>query len=97
MVSIFLIKLILENRHTILAMNDQQIEALVLNSWIILTSWVRFLCTVRSNPGDLSEELMRRGVYQILALEGGYVTDSARPAVQALLQRLHVPMAAITG
>jgi hypothetical protein len=50
---------------------------------------------VRSNPGDLSEELMRRGVYQILALEGGYVTDSARPAVQALLQRLHVPMSAV--
>ena len=60
----------------ILAMNDQQIEALVLNSWIILTSWVRFLCTVRSNPGDLSEELMRRGVYQILALEA--MTDYAR-------------------
>ncbi|WGL64854.1 TetR/AcrR family transcriptional regulator [Pseudomonas sp. CW003PS] len=79
----------------ILAMNDQQIEALVLNSWIILTSWVRFLCTVRSNPGDLSEELMRRGLYQILALEGGYVTNSARPAVQALLQRLHVPMSAV--
>ena len=79
----------------ILAMNDQQIEALVLNSWIILTSWVRFLCTIRNNPGDLSEQLMRRGVYQILALEGGYVTDSARPAVQALLQRLHVPMSAV--
>lgn len=81
----------------ILAMNDQQIEALVLNSWIILTSWVRFLCTMRSNPGDLSEELMRRGVYQILALEGGHVTESARPAVQALLQRLHVPMEAVIG
>ncbi len=79
----------------ILAMNDQQIEALVLNSWIILTSWVRFLCTIRSNPGDLSEELMRRGVYQILALESGYVTEGARDAVQALLQRLHVPMAAV--
>ena len=81
----------------ILAMNDQQIEALVLNSWIILTSWVRFLCTVRSNPGDLSEELMRRGVYQILALESGYVTEAAREAVQALLQRLHVPMDAVVG
>ncbi|PYC29224.1 TetR/AcrR family transcriptional regulator [Pseudomonas alcaligenes] len=79
----------------ILAMDEQQIEALVLNSWIILTSWVRFLCTVRSNPGDLSEELMRRGVYQILALESGYVTDSARAAVQALLQELHVPMPAV--
>lgn len=81
----------------ILAMNDQQIEALVLNSWIILTSWVRFLCTIRSNPGDLSEELMRRGVYQILALESGYVTEAAREAVQALLQRLHVPMDAVVG
>ena len=40
---------------------------------------------------------MRRGVYQILALESGYVTVSARPAVQALLQRLHVPMEAIVG
>jgi AcrR family transcriptional regulator len=81
----------------VLAMDAQQIEALTLNSWIILTSWVRFLCTIRSNPGDLSEELMRRGVYQILALESGYVTDAARDAVQALLQRLHVPMEAIAG
>lgn len=79
----------------VLAMDDQQIEALTLNSWIILTSWVRFLCTIRNNPGDLSEELMRRGVYQILALESGYVTESARPAVQALLQRLHVPLEAV--
>jgi AcrR family transcriptional regulator len=81
----------------VLAMDAQQIEALTLNSWIILTSWVRFLCTIRSNPGDLSEELMRRGVYQILALESGYVTDAARDAVQALLQRLHVPMEAVVG
>ena len=81
----------------VLAMDDQQIEALTLNSWIILTSWVRFLCTIRNNPGDLNEQLMRRGVYQILALESGYVTVSARPAVKALLQRLHVPMEAIVG
>jgi AcrR family transcriptional regulator len=81
----------------ILAMNDQQIEALVLNSWIILTSWVRFLCTIRNDPGDLSQELMRRGVYQILALESAYATESAQAAVQALLQRLHVPMDVIVG
>jgi len=79
----------------ILAMDDRQTEALVLNSWIILTSWVRFLCSIRSTPGDISEELMRRGVYQILALESGYVTDEACNAVQDLLQRLYVPMAAV--
>ena len=76
----------------ILAMNDQQIEALVLNSWIILTSWVRFLCTIRSDPGDLSEELMRRGIYQVLMLEQGHVNESARAAVDALLERLFVPL-----
>ncbi|GLZ23969.1 TetR family transcriptional regulator [Stutzerimonas stutzeri] len=76
----------------ILAMDDRQIEALALNSWIILTSWARFLCSVRDTPGDVSEELMRRGVYQILALESGYVTEQAHSAVQELLQRLYVPI-----
>ncbi|MCY1485605.1 Bacterial transcriptional repressor [compost metagenome] len=76
----------------ILLMNPAQIEALALNSWIIMTSWVRFLCTTRSVPGDLSEELMRRGIYQVLALEGGYVAPQARPAVEALYRKLHVPL-----
>ncbi len=76
----------------ILVMDERQIEALSLNSWIILTSWVRFLCTVRSQPGDLSEELLRRGIYQVLALESGYVVEPMRPAVAGLLQRLHVPL-----
>lgn len=81
----------------ILRMDEQQIEALTLNSWIILTSWVRFLCTIRTASGDLSEELMRRGVYQILALESAHVTESAREAVQTLLQSLHVPMGDVLG
>ncbi|MDG1581215.1 TetR/AcrR family transcriptional regulator [Pseudomonas sp. GOM6] len=76
----------------ILIMNDQQIEALTLNSWIILTSWVRFLCTMRSDSTDLTEEMMRRGIFQVLALESGYVGESARVEVEGLLQRLHVPI-----
>ncbi|WP_068827532.1 TetR/AcrR family transcriptional regulator [Pseudomonas sp. BMS12] len=76
----------------ILAMDAQQIEALTLNSWIILTSWVRFLCTMRSDSGDLNEEMMRRGIYQVLALEGGYTTAEAREGVQAVYQSLHVPL-----
>ena len=79
----------------ILIMNDQQIEALTLNSWIILTSWVRFLCTMRSDSTDLTEEMMRRGIFQVLALESGYVGESARVEVEGLLQRLHVPIEAM--
>lgn len=76
----------------ILLMDAAQIEALTLNSWIIMTSWVRFLCTTRGNPGDLSQEMLRRGIYQVLALEGGYTAPQSREAVEALYAKLHVPL-----
>ncbi|AYC31104.1 TetR/AcrR family transcriptional regulator [Pseudomonas cavernae] len=76
----------------ILRMTAAQIEALTLNSWIIMTSWVRFLCTTRGDPGDLSEEQLRRGIYQILALEGGYLALEAQAAVEALYRKLYVPL-----
>ena len=76
----------------ILLMNDAQIEALALNSWIIMTSWVRFLCTTRGDPGDLNEEMLRRGIYQVLALEGGYIAAEAQEAVAALYEKLYVPL-----
>ncbi|MBD9483562.1 TetR/AcrR family transcriptional regulator [Pseudomonas sp. PDM14] len=76
----------------ILAMNATQIEALTLNSWIILTSWVRFLCTIHGTTSELSEEMMRRGIYQVLALESGHVTAQAEQAVEALNRKLHVPL-----
>ncbi len=76
----------------ILRMTPAQTEALALNAWIVMTSWVRFLCTTRGDPGDLSEDLLRRGIYQVLALEDGYVAEAARDAVEALYRRLHVPL-----
>ena len=76
----------------ILQLDDAHIEALALNSWIIMTSWVRFLSTIRHNQSDLSEELLRRGVYQVLALESGYLAEDTRAAVETLYQRFHVPL-----
>lgn len=76
----------------ILRMTPAQIEALTLNSWIIMTSWVRFLCTTLSQGGDISQDMLRRGIYQVLALEGGYLAENAEPAVQALYERLYVPL-----
>jgi AcrR family transcriptional regulator len=76
----------------ILSMNPAQIEALTLNAWIIMTSWVRFLCTTSSKPGELSEAMLRRGIYQVLALEGGYIAPQAREAVEALYRKFHVSL-----
>ena len=76
----------------ILQMDEPQLEALTLNAWIILTSWVRYLCTTREVAGDLSEALMRRGIYQVLALESGHIAPAFREAVAAVFDRLYVPL-----
>ena len=73
-------------------MNPVQIESLTLNTWIVLTSWVRFLCTTRENAAHLSEEAFKRGVYQVLVLELGFVTAEAQPAVEALCEEFYVPL-----
>ena len=77
----------------ILKMDRVQIESLTLNAWIILTSWVRFLCTTRENSNHLSEQAVKRGVYQVLVLEAGFVTDEAREQVNALFDEFYVPLA----
>ena len=76
----------------ILRMDRVQIESLTLNAWIILTSWVRFLCTTRENSAHLSEEAVKRGVYQVLVLEAGFVTPEAKDAVDALFKEFYVPL-----
>ncbi|MED5611271.1 TetR/AcrR family transcriptional regulator [Pseudomonas sp. JH-2] len=76
----------------ILRMDEIQLEALTLNAWIILTSWVRFLCTTHQVIGDLSEELLRRGIYQVLALESGHIAEDSQAAVERIADRLYVPL-----
>lgn len=76
----------------ILDMDKVQIESVTLNAWIILTSWVRFLCTMRENAAFLSEDAIRRGVYQVLMLTMVYVTPQARDAVNALCEEFYIPL-----
>ena len=76
----------------ILNMDPVQTEALTLNAWIILTSWVRFLCTTNEKSTHLSAEAIKRGVYQVLVLEAGFVTPQAKAAVDALFKEFYVPL-----
>jgi len=46
----------------------------------------------RNALGDLDQRLLMRGIYQVLALEAGYVTEGCREAVAALQARLFVPL-----
>ena len=70
-------------------------EVLALNSWLLMTSWVNFLCTTMLNDAqdDLTPQMLRRGVYQVLAQERGLLSEAARPAVEAMLEQFYSPLA----
>lgn len=79
----------------ILELNAQQAETLSINVWIVLSSWMQFLTTTQGIQMNLDERLMRRGIYQILVLEEGYVAPAYREAVTSLCSQLYVPLDAI--
>ena len=80
----------------ILRLTARQAENLSINVWIVLSSWMRFLVTTQGTRLNLSEPLLRRGIYQILVLEEGYVAPAYRDAVASLCDRLYVPLEAIS-
>ncbi len=53
---------------------------------------MRFLCTTLDLDGDLSEAQLRRGIYQVLALESGHIEAQAQDAVDGISERLYVPL-----
>lgn len=75
----------------ILQMTPRQIEALAVNTWIILNSWIRLLSTV-SRAQQLDKAMLRRGIYQILVMEEIFVAPDSQAAVQKLCQQLYVPL-----
>jgi len=76
----------------LLRMTETQVEAVAVNAWIVVTSWVRFLCTTGVSGERLTEPMLRRGIYQVLTLEDGFVSEHARPTFDELRRRLHVPL-----
>lgn len=75
----------------ILLMDARQLEALTLNAWIIINSWAR-LPGAQPRGQQLTEQFLRRGIYQLLMLEDGYIAPAHRPAIGALHARLQVPL-----
>lgn len=76
----------------ILLMSPRQVDALTLNSWIVLTSWVRFLCTAMTPTAELDQHMLSRGVYQVMALEDGFIAPQWQDAAQAIFNKLFVPL-----
>ena len=79
----------------ILRIDAVSIEALVLNSWLILTAWVPFVCSMQKESTDLTPAMLRRAIYQVLMLEREYVSAQARPEVDELLQKYQLALSEV--
>ncbi|MFT6430617.1 MAG: AcrR family transcriptional regulator [Halopseudomonas sp.] len=69
-------------------------QAMAINSWLLMTGWVGYLYTTMldAEQPQLTPELLRRGVYQVLAQERGLLTETSREAVEAMLDDYYVPL-----
>ncbi|WP_290523443.1 TetR/AcrR family transcriptional regulator [Alcanivorax sp.] len=74
----------------IVAVDDEQLQGLMVNTWIIMSSWASLVHGLRPDAaGDeaLDERLMRHGIYQIICLEEPFLTGEAREHLEEMRAR----------
>ena len=76
----------------IIAIEQNELEGLALNTWIVVTSWFSFLqCNLLLDGGDsITLDMLKGGIYQIFQLERPYLTDEYREQVTAM-QEAFIP------
>ena len=71
-----------------------ELDALVLNMWVVATSWAAFLRTTAAHTGEsglLTEQMLRYGIYQIICLEEPYVRGEALVHLAEINARYRAP------
>ncbi|MCG8313314.1 MAG: TetR/AcrR family transcriptional regulator [Pseudomonadales bacterium] len=68
-------------------LSDELLDALMINIWVLVTSWSSFLLAIshsRNDENTLSESKMKRGIYQLITLTEPYATPDNEEALQRL-------------
>lgn len=74
----------------ILNASSEQLDALILNIWMIVVSWSSFLQSIAiqtNQTGTVNKALLKRAIYQIIAMEEPFLCESIRPLLPALKKR----------
>jgi AcrR family transcriptional regulator len=81
-------------RAGIIEISDEEIKALAINSWLVATSWATYLRTAdydTSLEDQITRDRLRRGIYQVFALERPYLKPHVRDEVE------HVQLSFLAG
>ena len=70
----------------VLVATREQIDALILNIWVLVISWSSFLqsVAVQSDEPSVTRERLQRAIYQIICMEEPFVCEAVRPHLPAL-------------
>ncbi|MCG8669670.1 MAG: TetR/AcrR family transcriptional regulator [Pseudomonadales bacterium] len=71
----------------LMEIDDEQMDALMLNIWVLVTSWASFLQAISvasDQEPALSEAKIKRGIYQLIALAEPFATPGHEEDVLAL-------------
>lgn len=71
----------------LMKISSSEIEALIINIWIVLTNWTNFLFMSGhiSHTGVMNERWIWQGLRQMVFLEGPYLIGDSRQAYDSLL------------
>lgn len=72
----------------IIEIEQEELEGLALNTWIVVTSWFSFLqCNLLvDGSSSITLDMLKGGIYQIFQLEHPYLTDECREQVKEMQQ-----------
>ena len=70
----------------VLVATAEQVDALILNIWVLVISWSSFLqsIAVQCNEPGVTRDRLKRAIYQIICLEEPYVSDAVKPQLASL-------------
>ena len=66
---------------------EEQVDALILNIWVLVVSWSSFLQTTSIQQNGESQggrDLLKRAIFQIICLEEPYLCESIQSMLPAL-------------
>lgn len=68
---------------------DDEVEALILNIWVLITSWIPFLHAsgLFGRSETLSRDIIKHGIYQMIQLEAPYLRGEARDKLPEMKAR----------
>lgn len=75
----------------LMKLNASEIEALIINIWIVLTNWTNFLFMSGrlDDQNHLDEKWRLQALRQLIFLEGPYLMGESRAAYETLLANIH--------